>query len=103
MEAVVRQMDTEEELGEPVTSTQRMLHPREATEMEMKVHQPREGEIKGRKPVPYCHWLWLQAVRARAQNCSISHKRHNLYSIFTEIFTQYLPKTPIRSCGPGCS
>ncbi|NXL10949.1 CC162 protein, partial [Mesembrinibis cayennensis] len=39
MKAIVRQTGTEEEFGEPVTSTQRVLPPRGASEMEMKVYQ----------------------------------------------------------------
>ncbi|XP_009461638.1 PREDICTED: coiled-coil domain-containing protein 162-like [Nipponia nippon] len=39
MKAIVRQTGTEEELGEPVTSTQHVLPPRGASEMEMKVYR----------------------------------------------------------------
>ncbi|KFQ57442.1 Coiled-coil domain-containing protein 162, partial [Pelecanus crispus] len=39
MKAIVRQTGTEEKFGEPVTSTQHILPPREASEMEMKVYQ----------------------------------------------------------------
>ncbi|KAM6365997.1 uncharacterized protein FN964_002404 [Alca torda] len=39
MKAIVRQAGTEEEFGEPITSTQHILPPRGASEIEMKVHQ----------------------------------------------------------------
>ncbi|KAM6207430.1 coiled-coil domain-containing protein 162-like [Sarcoramphus papa] len=39
MKAIVRQTGTEEEFGEPVTSTQHVLPPRGASEIEMKVYQ----------------------------------------------------------------
>ncbi|XP_059687594.1 coiled-coil domain-containing protein 162-like [Gavia stellata] len=39
MKAIVRQMGTEEEFGKPVTSTQHILPPRGASEIEMKVYQ----------------------------------------------------------------
>ncbi|KAK1190270.1 CC162 protein, partial [Pygoscelis papua] len=39
MKAIVRQTGTEEGLGEPVTSTQHVLPPRGASEIEMKVYQ----------------------------------------------------------------
>ncbi|GAB0186452.1 hypothetical protein GRJ2_001110500 [Grus japonensis] len=39
MRAIVRRIGTEEEFGEPVTSTQHVLPPRGASEIEMKVYQ----------------------------------------------------------------
>ncbi|NXN38666.1 CC162 protein, partial [Rhinoptilus africanus] len=42
MKAIVRQAGTEEEFGEPIMSTQRILPPRGASEIEMKVHQLRK-------------------------------------------------------------
>ncbi|NXX75937.1 CC162 protein, partial [Urocolius indicus] len=39
MKAIVRQTGTEEDFGEPVTSTQHTLAPRGASKIEMKVHQ----------------------------------------------------------------
>ncbi|NXY72153.1 CC162 protein, partial [Glareola pratincola] len=42
MKAIVRQEGTEEEFGEPIMSTQCILPPRGASEIEMKVHQLRK-------------------------------------------------------------
>ncbi|NXC44706.1 CC162 protein, partial [Penelope pileata] len=42
MKAIARQMGTEEVFGEPVTSTQHVLPPRGASEIEMKVYQLRK-------------------------------------------------------------
>lgn len=53
MKATVRQTGTEEEFGEPVTSTQHVLAPRGALKIEMKVCQVRGGLSVGRSGEPH--------------------------------------------------
>lgn len=47
MKAIAGQTGTEEEFGEHITSTQHMLPPRGASEIEMKVCQVRGGQLVG--------------------------------------------------------
>lgn len=47
VKAIVRQTGTEEGFGEPVTSTQHVLPPRGASEIETKVYQVRGGLLVG--------------------------------------------------------
>lgn len=65
MKAIARQVGTEEDFGGPVTSTQHILPPKGASEIEMKVYQVRGGSLMGASQSGGHLWRLLKGAFSR--------------------------------------